>query len=177
MGSSGLGIREHFGLSGDEVDIWMGTLSKSLASCGGYVAGSTALVEHLKFLAPGFLYSVGMSPPVTAAALAALQCMQREPERVTTLRQRGALFLQLAREAGIDTGSSAGIAVIPAIAGSSMRAARISAALLAKGINVQPILYPAVPEKLARLRFFVCCEHSEQDIRGAVAELGIEIKR
>lgn len=177
MGSSGLGIREHFGLSGDEVDIWMGTLSKSLASCGGYVAGSTALVEHLKFLAPGFLYSVGMSPPVTAAALAALQCMQREPERVTTLRQRGALFLQLAREAGIDTGSSAGIAVIPAIAGSSMRAARISAALLAKGINVQPILYPAVPEKLARLRFFVCCEHSEQDIRGAVAELGIEINR
>jgi 8-amino-7-oxononanoate synthase len=177
MGERGLGIREHFGLSGDEVDIWMGTLSKSLASCGGYIAGSTALVEHLKFLAPGFLYSVGMSPPVAAAALAALQCMQREPERVATLRQRGALFLELAREAGIDTGSSAGLAVIPAIAGSSTRAARISAALLAKGINAQPILYPAVPEKLARLRFFMCCEHSEQDIRGAVAELGIEIHR
>jgi 8-amino-7-oxononanoate synthase len=177
MGATGLGIREHFGLTGDEVDIWMGTLSKSLASCGGYITGSTALVEHLKFLAPGFLYSVGMAPPVAAAALAALQCMRREPDRVATLRKRGALFLELAREAGIDTGSSAGIAVIPAIVGSSTRAARISAALMVKGINVQPILYPAVPEKLARLRFFMCCEHTEEDIRSAVAELGVEINR
>jgi 8-amino-7-oxononanoate synthase len=177
MGRSGLGIREHFGLTGDAVDIWMGTLSKSLAGCGGYIAGSTALVEHLKFLAPGFLYSVGMAPPVAASALAALQCMRREPERVATLRQRGALFLELARARGIDTGSSAGLAVIPAITGGSTRAARISASLMQQGINVQPILYPAVPEKLARLRFFMCCEHTEDDIRTAVCALHAEISR
>ena len=64
MGKTGSGIREHFGIQGKDVDIWMGTLSKTLAGCGGYIAGETALVEHLKFLAPGFLYSVGMSPPV-----------------------------------------------------------------------------------------------------------------
>jgi 8-amino-7-oxononanoate synthase len=177
MGESGLGIREHFGLTGDAVDIWMGTLSKSLAGCGGYIAGSTALVEHLKFLAPGFLYSVGMAPPVVAAALAALACMRLEPERVVTLRRRGALFLELARACGIDTGSSAGMAVIPAIVGGSLRAARVSAALMQHGINVQPILYPAVPEKLARLRFFMCCEHTEQDIRTAVAALHGELRR
>jgi 8-amino-7-oxononanoate synthase len=175
MGANGLGIREHFALSGDAVDIWMGTLSKALAGCGGYIAGATALVEHLKFLAPGFLYSVGMAPPVAAAAHAALQCLQEQPERSQTLRARGALFLELARTAGIDTGTSAGISVIPAIVGSSIRAVRVSDALFTRGINVQPILYPAVPEKQARLRFFMCCEHSESDIRTAVAALAAEM--
>ncbi len=171
MGATGLGIREHFGLKGGDVDIWMGTLSKALAGCGGYIAGETALIEHLKFLAPGFLYSVGMAPPLAAASLAALECLRREPERAAALRERGALFLELALASGIDTGTSAGLAVIPAIVGSSTRAARLSAALFERGINVQPILYPAVPEKLARLRFFMSCEHSEGDIRSAVEAL------
>ena len=175
MGETGLGIREHFSLQGDAVDIWMGTLSKTLAGCGGYIAGSTALVEHLKFLAPGFLYSVGMAPPLAAASLAALKHLQNNPQRVATLHARGAEFLRLAREAGIDTGTSAGISVIPAIVGSSVRAARLSAALFDRGINVQPILYPAVPEKLARLRFFMCSEHSEADIRSAVNTLAVEL--
>jgi 8-amino-7-oxononanoate synthase len=175
MGAAGLGIREHFSLTGDAVDIWMGTLSKTLAGCGGYIAGTTALVEHLKFLAPGFLYSVGMAPPVAAASLAALEYLRQDPGRVATLRARGALFLKLARESAIDTGTSAGISVIPAIVGSSTRAARVSAALFDRGINVQPILYPAVPEKLARLRFFMSCEHSEADIRTAVSILATEL--
>jgi 8-amino-7-oxononanoate synthase len=175
MGATGLGIREHYALAGDAVDIWMGTLSKTLAGCGGYIAGTTALVEHLKFLAPGFLYSVGMAPPLAAASLAALEYMRSDPSRVATLRARGALFLQLAREAAIDTGTSAGISVIPAIVGSSTRAARLSAALFERGINVQPILYPAVPEKLARLRFFMSCEHSEADIRTVVGALAADL--
>jgi 8-amino-7-oxononanoate synthase len=164
MGKTGLGIREHFGLLGEEVDIWMGTLSKTLAGCGGYIAGEKALVEHLKFLAPGFLYSVGMPPPVAAASLAALQVLQREPERVARIQERGQLFLKLAKAEGIDTGTSTGLAVIPAITGSSIRAARLSAALFKRGINVQPILYPAVPEKSARLRFFISCQHTEAQI-------------
>jgi len=176
MGATGLGIREHFGLDAGDVDIWMGTLSKALAGCGGYIAGETALVEHLKFLAPGFLYSVGMSPPVAAASLAALEVMLREPQRASALHDRGSLFLELARAAGIDTGKSAGISVIPAILGSSLRTARVSAALFAEGINVQPILYPAVPEKLARLRFFMSSEHSEADIRRAVGALQAVLK-
>jgi 8-amino-7-oxononanoate synthase len=175
MGETGLGIREHFGLAGHDVDIWMGTLSKALAGCGGYITGQTALIEHLKFLAPGFLYSVGMPPPVAAASLAALECLRREPQRAAALRERGALFLELARAARIDVGTSAGLAVIPAILGGSMRAARVSAALFERGINVQPILYPAVPEKLARLRFFMSCEHTEGDIRDAVGALTAEL--
>jgi 8-amino-7-oxononanoate synthase len=177
MGKTGLGIREHFGLQGQDVDIWMGTLSKTLAGCGGYIAGETALVENLKFLAPGFLYSVGMSPPVAAASLAALQILQREPERVAILQERGRFFLEQARAAGINTGTSAGLAVIPAIIGSSIRAARLSAALFERGINVQPIIYPAVPEKSARLRFFISCRHTETQILQTVQAVVEELKR
>ena len=177
MGKNGLGIREHFGLSGNDVDIWMGTLSKSLAGCGGYVAGESALVEHLKFLAPGFLYSVGMPPPVAASSLAALQCMQNEPERVLQLVGRGQQFLEEAKAAGINIGNSAGLAVVPAIIGSSLSTARVSAAMFERGINVQPILYPAVPEKSARLRFFISCLHTPEQIHETVDALAQEIRR
>jgi len=169
MGARGHGIGEHFGVNGADVDIWMGTLSKTLAGCGGYIAGETALVEHLKFLAPGFLYSVGMPPAVAAASLAALQRLHELPERVATLQARGQYFLQAARAAGLDTGSSTGLAVVPVITGSSLKAARVSEALFAQGINVQPILYPAVPEKSARLRFFISCMHTEAQIDQTIA--------
>jgi 8-amino-7-oxononanoate synthase len=164
MGKTGLGIREHFGVNGTDVDIWMGTLSKSLAGCGGYIAGETALIEHLKCLAPGFLYSVGMPAPVAAGSLAALECMQSEPQRVTQLQEMGIYFLEQAKKRGINTGSSSGLAVIPALVGSSIKAARLSASLFEQGINVQPILYPAVPESAARLRFFISCEHTKEQI-------------
>lgn len=169
MGKRGHGIREHFGLRGSDVDIWMGTLSKTLAGCGGYIAGEHALIEHLKFLAPGFLYSVGMAPPLAAASLAALECLHAEPERVASLQRNGQLLLQGLRSYGIDTGHSTGLAVVPAIVGSSVKATRLSAALLEQGINVQPILYPAVPEKAARLRFFVCSAHTPAELDQAAS--------
>jgi 8-amino-7-oxononanoate synthase len=177
MGESGFGLRQHFQLQGQDVDIWMGTLSKSLASCGGFIAGETALIEHLKFLAPGFLYSVGMAPATAAAALAALECLRREPWRATTLQQRGVYFRDQAQAAGIDVGSSAGMAIVPAITGNSIKAVRLSHALFERGIHVQPILYPAVPEKAARLRFFMSCEHSEEQIRETVHVLREETLR
>lgn len=177
MGKTGLGIREHFNLPASSVDIWMGTLSKTLSGCGGYIAGNTALVEHLKFLAPGFLYSVGMPPSVAAASLAALQKMQKEPELVSALQERGQYFLKLAKEAGINTGTSSGYAVIPAITQSSIKAARLSEAMFKRGINVQPILYPAVPEKSARLRFFISASHTEEQIRQTIDIMCEEIKK
>ncbi len=177
MGATGLGIREHFGISGKDVDIWMGTLSKALAGCGGYIAGESALIEHLKFLAPGFLYSVGMPPPMAAAALTALQCLREEPQRVKALQHRSKLFQEAARDAGIDTGTSMGFAIIPAITGNSVNAVKLSSALMGHGIHVQPILYPAVPEKTARLRFFINCGHTEEQILETVDALRKEMKR
>lgn len=164
LGKTGKGIHEHFGVAGKDVDIWMGTLSKTLASCGGYIAGERALVEHLKYAAPGFVYSVGLSPVLAAASLEALRVMQREPERVIALRTRGQQLLGKLQGHGINTGFAAGYAIVPIIIGSSIKAVRLSNQLFAQGINVQPIVYPAVEEKAARLRFFLSALHSEQDI-------------
>jgi 8-amino-7-oxononanoate synthase len=177
MGPTGRGIREHFGVAGKDVDIWMGTLSKALAGCGGYIAGESALVEHLKFMAPGFLYSVGMAPPLAAASLVALKKLLQEPLRVQTLQSRGAYFLELAKAHGIDTGLSTGLAVIPVITGSSIKAARLSEALFQRGISVQPILFPAVPEKAARLRFFMSCQHTDAQIKHTVDAVAEELAR
>ncbi len=177
LGRGGGGIQEHFGLQGADVDIWMGTLSKALASCGGYIAGASALVEHLKCAAPGFLYSVGMPPPAAAAALKALQIMQAEPRRSQTLQTRGRQFLEAARARGLDTGLSTGFSVIPTITHSSLKAARLSEALFRRKINVQPIVYPAVQERSARLRFFISSEHTEAQINTTVEALADEMRR
>ena len=168
LGQRGFGSAEYCGIDPGEVDIWMGTLSKSLVSCGGYIAGRKELIDYLKHAAPGFVFSVGMAPPVAAAALAAVEILEQEPERVRRLNERAALFLQLARDGGLDVGGSIGAAIVPIITGSSIRAGKLAQALFRRGINVQPILYPAVPERAARLRFFLTAAHSEAQIREAV---------
>lgn len=168
LGQTGKGVGEHFGVPGRSVDIWMGTLSKALASCGGYIAGDKALVQNLKYSAPGFVYSVGIAPSLAACALEALKLMLAEPERVARLHERGAQFLALARQHGIDTGLSQGYAVTPAIMKSSLKAARVSNRLFEQSINVQPIVYPAVEERSARLRFFISSTHTEAQLRTAV---------
>jgi 7-keto-8-aminopelargonate synthetase-like enzyme len=97
--------------------------------------------------------------------------MKAEPELLTTLRRNAALFLELATDAGVDTGDSRGTPIIPCIVGDSLKTLKLSNALLRHGVNVNPILYPAVPEELARLRFFVTSCHSEEQIRYAVKVL------
>ena len=171
MGKTGRGIREHFKLDGRDVDIWMGTLSKTLAGCGGYIAGERALVHHLRISAPGFLYSVGMSPVLAAASHAALGLMLREPERVQQLQTNGQHFLALCRAHNINTGYSAGLAVIPAILGSSAKAGLSANRLFDRGISVQPIFYPAVEEGMARLRFFMSSAHTELQLQQTVKAL------
>lgn len=171
LGATGRGLHEFQQLAGRDVDIWMGTLSKAFAGCGGYIAGDQALIEHLKYAAPAFVYSVGMSPPLAAASLRAIQIMLAEPERVRTLHERSAFFLQRARHYGIDTGLAQGYAVVPAVVGDSVKAVRVSNQLFERGFNVQPIIYPAVEERAARLRFFISCQHNETQIDEALRVL------
>lgn len=165
LGPHGRGLAEHYGINPRDVDIWMGTLSKSLAACGGYIAGSYDLVEILKSQAPGFVYSVGISPPLAAAALTALKIMRREPERVEKLWENSALFLDLARASALNTGFSCGKSIIPVITGSSRKAITLSNRLFEHGVNVQPIIHPAVEEKASRLRFFITAAHTTAEIR------------
>lgn len=162
LGARGAGIAEHFDLPADAIDIWMGTLSKSLASCGGVIAGNGALIENLRFNAPGgILYSVGLSPANTAAAIAALAVLRAEPERVARLRHNSGFFLERARRYGLDTGTAEGTPVVPVVLGNSLACLQVADRLFQQGIQVHPILYPAVPEEASRLRFFITAGHDE----------------
>ncbi|MEM9221978.1 MAG: aminotransferase class I/II-fold pyridoxal phosphate-dependent enzyme [Pseudomonadota bacterium] len=177
VGETGRGLAERDGVDPNAVEIWMGTLSKTLSSCGGFIAGSAALVEYLKATAPGFVFSVGLPPASTAAALASLEILDDEPERVTKLVANGHRFLEKAKDAGLDVGTSEGLAVVPIIVGDSILAAVVSHRLAEAGVNVQPIIFPAVPEKAARLRFFINSTHTFDDIDTAVAATADCLKR
>jgi len=118
-----------------------------------------------------------MPPPAAAAALAALRLLQSEPQRSQVLQARGRQFLEAARARGIDTGLSVGLSVIPAITHSSLKAVRLSEALFRRKINVQPIVFPAVQERSARLRFFISSEHTEVQVLTTVDALAEEMRR
>jgi 8-amino-7-oxononanoate synthase len=169
LGARGHGLFEHFGIDPKQVDIWMGTLSKTLSACGGYIAGSAQLIDYLKFIAGGYVYSVGMSPVLAAAAVASMNLMQREPERVARLQANGAYFVERAKKARLNTGMSAGLSVVPIIVGDSLRTVSLAQKIYNRGIYALPIIPPGVPDKSARLRFFITSEHSKEQIEQAIA--------
>lgn len=177
MGEHGRGVSEFYKVNPADVDIWMGTLSKSFGSCGGYIAGCKALVEYLKYTAPGFVYSVGLSPSNTAAAVASLRVLEAEPQRVRRLHENAKQFLELAKSKGLNTGMSKDSPVVPIIIGNSMHALMLSKQLKNRGINVQPILYPAVEEKAARLRFFITTCHTPEQIKTTVEACAEELAK
>ncbi len=179
LGKRGYGIFEHWGVDPREVDVWMGTLSKTLSSCGGYIAGSQGLIDYLRQSAPGFIYSVGLPPPVAAAALCSLELMIAEPWRVERLQANAAVFIAAARACGIDTGPAIGSAILSANTRSSILAVRAADELHRVGINIQPIIYPAVPENAARLRFFLSVDHTPlrlERLAGEVASALSEVE-
>jgi 8-amino-7-oxononanoate synthase len=164
MGPTGRGICEHFGVSANEGDLWMGTISKALGSCGGYIAGRRALIDYLKYTTPSMVFSTAAPPASAAAALTAIRVLLKEPERVSRVREQASLFLKLADDSGLNTGNSDLTPIVPVILGNSRMCLWMSQELLKHGINAQPILYPAVPENASRLRFFLTAAHTDEDI-------------
>lgn len=177
LGRRGYGLFEHFGVNPRDVDVWMGTMSKTLAGCGGYIAGSSTLVEYLRCMAGAFVYSVGIPPVIAASVAKSLEIMHREPERVGTLQKNAAHFLNYAKSKGLDTGFGSGTSVTPVIVGDSLAAVILSQELNHRGVNVQPVIYPAVPPKSARLRFFITATHTQRDIETAIDTMVEEIAK
>ncbi len=169
LGSTGLGSAEHFGIDPNDVDIWMGTLSKALASTGGYVAGSASLIKFLKHHAAGFVYSVALSPALAASALRSIELMLNEPQRAARLRENATYFQEVADSLGLDTGLAEGSAVMPIMLGDSATAVKMSERLLELGVNVAPVTFPGVPMNKARLRFFLTAIHEKSQIDTALA--------
>lgn len=177
LGPRGRGIGEYYDVDRSDVDIWMGTLSKGFGSCGGYIAGCKELVEYLKYTTPGFIFAASIPPSQTAAALAAIQIWEAEPERFPRLMQSSKLLLTLLKQHGLNTGLSKGSAVVPVILGNSIHCLQLSKAMFDRGVNVMPILHPAVEESAARLRYFVTTLHSEEQIRYAVDVMVEELEK
>jgi 8-amino-7-oxononanoate synthase len=168
MGATGRGICEHFDIDPGDGCLWMGTISKALGSGGGYLAGPESLIQYLRYTVPAMVFATGLSPANAAAALTAVRLLQEDPGRVARLRERAGLFLKLAQDSGLNTGDSRDTPIIPIILGDSMQCVQVSQALLKEGINALPILYPAVPEKATRVRFFITANHTEEQICRAV---------
>ncbi|EST35964.1 hypothetical protein N566_16935 [Streptomycetaceae bacterium MP113-05] len=168
LGRTGRGVGEHFGVPPQDVDLWMGTLSKGVGSLGGYIAARQPLIEYLKYTAPLHIFSTGISPANAAAALEALRVIRDEPDRVARLQQLAETFRTGARERGLDIGVSRASAVVPVITGDWENTLALSNALLEKGVNVMPIGYPAVARDACRLRFFVNVDHSEAELEQAL---------
>jgi 7-keto-8-aminopelargonate synthetase-like enzyme len=168
LGKSGRGLFERQSVDPSGVDLWLGTLSKTLVSCGGYVAGDGIAIDLLKHHAPGFVYSVGMPAGAAMASLLALGMMQREPQRIGRLHDNSERFHKRAREAGLNVGTSWGCGIIPVLVGDTVRTLHLAERLLARGINAFPILPPGVPDRSSRLRFFINQTHEPAEIDAAV---------
>jgi 7-keto-8-aminopelargonate synthetase-like enzyme len=176
IGATGRGVCEAAGISPKSVDIHMGTLSKSLAGAGGYIAGDRGLIEYMRYLAPGFIFSVGLSPPDTAAALAALKILEREPQLARDVRDRAKLFRAIAREVGLEIGGDAESPVASLLVGDDKAGFALSNRLLEHGIHVQPIVPPAVPPGGTRLRFFITRTHTEEQFRATLPTIAREME-
>lgn len=164
LGATGLGAREHFGLQANDVDLWMGTLSKTLGSSGGYIAGRADHLLEIRYDAGGMVFSAGLPAPNTIAAQTSLELMLAEPERVERLQERAAYFRSRARAKGLDTGLCENTAIVPIILRDSVRAITVAAQLQDRGVLVHPVIFPAVSSDQARLRFFLTSEHRVEQI-------------
>ncbi len=163
LGDTGHGIEEHFDLPPDCIDIKMGTLSKTIPSAGGYVAGNEQLITFLKHEARGFIFSAAVPPPSAAAAKAAFDVIEEEPWRVTKIQDNYNLFAGRLRDAGFNLLRTE-TAIVPVICNSTEKAAMLAKYCRDQGIFVQAVVSPVVPEGLERLRACVSASHTEKDI-------------
>lgn len=182
LGPTGGGVDEYFGLAADDIDIKMGTLSKGLGTCGGYLAGKACIIDYLRYNLPGFVFSVGLSPALAAGSLEAVKLLRNRPEIMESLHRNINCFAQEAKKRKLDIGLGGKAAVIPILIGRDEDAFAISTEMENRGILVPPAVYPAVPKNRARLRFDVISEHKPEQITKALdtlvqvaKELGVKL--
>jgi 8-amino-7-oxononanoate synthase len=171
LGATGRGLAEHQGVDPSRVDLVVGTMSKTLASCGGYVCARKPVIDWLRYTLPGFVYSVGLSPVILAAARTALRLAQEESWRIAKLASNAELFRRTAHEAGFSTGPAIGRGVVPILFQDDLETMWASQHLLEKGYYVPPVVRIGVPKDGPRLRFFFSASHTEDEIRGVIRTL------
>jgi len=158
----GHGTVAHFGMT-DKIDLIMSTFSKSFASLGGFIAGDRDIVFYIKHFARSMIFSASMTPSNTAAALAALQVMRSEPERIARINEIGDYMRNGYKAMGLNTGHSV-TPIVPIIIGDDMLTFNTWRALFDAGVFVNPVISPAVPEGMALLRTSYMATHTNAQL-------------
>jgi len=166
LGKTGHGIEEHFGLKG-VVDIHMGTLSKTIPSIGGYLAGDKDLVTYLKHNSRPFIFSASLPPVAAATAIACLEVIEDEPERITNLQKNIKQFKDGLNSMGYNTMNST-TSIVPILIGEEEETLKLCKIVNDEGIFICPILFPAIPKGTNRLRAHVLATHTSEDIDKAL---------
>ena len=166
LGPTGRGTAEHFGLEG-EIDLIMGTFSKSMASVGGFIAGEAVVIDYIKHRARSMMFSAAPPPASVAAALATVEIMEDEPERRQRLWDNTRFFSNGLRSLGFDTGESQ-TPVVPVIVGEDVVAMKMVRRLEEEGIFVNCVLSPATPPGRALIRTSLMATHTRDHLSRAL---------
>ncbi|HTO74879.1 MAG TPA: pyridoxal phosphate-dependent aminotransferase family protein [Thermoanaerobaculia bacterium] len=170
LGPTGRGTAEFFGLE-EEIDLVMGTFSKSMASVGGFIAGDAVVIDYIKHRARSMIFSAAPPPASVAAALATVEIMEREPERRERLWANTRFFAEGLRSLGFDTGDSS-TPVVPVVVGEDLAALRMVARLHEEGVFVNCVISPATPPGRALIRTSLMATHTREQLARALDALG-----
>ena len=176
LGDNGSGTPSHFGLV-EQIHLHMGTFSKSLASLGGFIASDTDTIDYLKHNSRAQVFSASMSPANTAAVLAAVKIMRREPERIQQLWRNTGLMRRGLLDLGFELGTSE-TPILPILLGEMNRCLGMCMKLQEEGVFVNPVVPPAVPPNASLLRISLMATHTEDQIGSALEKLkkvGVEL--
>jgi 7-keto-8-aminopelargonate synthetase-like enzyme len=166
LGKTGRGIEEHFGMEG-AIDIKMGTLSKTIPSVGGYVAGRKDLIQYLRHASRAYIFSAALPPAQAAAAKAAFEVILDEPWRIDRLNANTQQFMGGLKARGFDTMLTE-TAIVPVLCGTDERAFALTRAAQHQDVFVLPVVSPAVPQGLSRLRATITAAHEPDEIERAM---------
>ncbi len=169
LGNQGAGTADHFGVT-NKVDAIMGTFSKSLASLGGFVAGSSDLINYLKHNARALLFSASIPPASAATVLKALDIIKREPERIEKLWDNTRYAKELLTGNGFDIGEST-TPIIPIHVGDDVKTYQLATLMLQDGVYVNPVVHPAVEKGKAILRYSLMATHTKEQIDRSIDSL------
>ena len=169
IGEKGAGAASHFGLT-DQVDLIMGTFSKSLASLGGFIAGDAATIDYLKHNARALIFSASVTPASAASALAALTIIENEPHHMTNLWNNTRYAKKLLEENGFDLGATES-PILPIYIRDNVKTFMLTKQLEQNGVFVNPVVSPAVPSDASLIRFSLMATHTFSQIEEAVDKL------
>lgn len=162
LGKNGAGTASHFELT-SEVDLIMGTFSKSFASLGGFIAADKEVINYIKHNSRSLIFSASMTPASVATVMAAIEVMENEPERIKNLWDITEYALNGFNAAGFNTGKSES-PIIPLFIGDDIKALKLTQILLADGIFINPVVSPAVPKEDSLIRYSLMATHTKEQV-------------